>query len=133
MYKTIYKLQKFDQKMLILCIIFIISDTRADIYYKSFILHLNRTQTSEAHFFFMKVFSRIDFAIYKYKPWRIYSEIFRRVLVHQQLFICRKKLKVLSDFSWCMHRISIKWTWLSYLIGWMLNLLIFLKQLNRAQ
>ena len=57
--------KKFYQKMLFLCIIFIISDTRADIYYKSFILHLNRTQTSEAHFFFMKVFSRIDFPIYK--------------------------------------------------------------------
>ena len=115
--------KKFYQKMLFLCIIFIISDTRADIYYKSFILHLNRTQTSEAHFSYIQI----------YEPWRIYSEIIRRVLVHQQLFICRKKLKVLSDFSWCMHRISIKWTWLSYLIGWMLNLLIFLKQLNRAQ
>ena len=73
MYKTIYKLQKFDQKMLILCIIFIISDTRADIYYKSFILHINRTQTSEAHFFFMKVFSRIDFPIYKYTNHEEYT------------------------------------------------------------
>lgn len=73
MYKTIYKLQKFYQKMLFLCIIFIISDTRADIYYKSFILHLNRTQTSEAHFFFMKVFSRIDFPIYKYTNHEEYT------------------------------------------------------------
>ena len=73
MYKTIYKLQKFYQKMLFLCIIFIISDTRADIYYKSFILHLNRTQTSEAHFFFMKVFSRIDFPIYKYMNHEEYT------------------------------------------------------------
>ena len=73
MYKTIYKLQKFDQKMLILCIIFIISDTRADIYYKSFILHINRTQTSEAHFSFMKVFSRIDFPIYKYMNHEEYT------------------------------------------------------------
>ena len=73
MYKTIYKLQKFYQKMLFLCIIFIISDTRADIYYKSFISHLNRKQTSEAHFFFIKVFSRIDFPIYKYTNHEEYT------------------------------------------------------------
>ena len=59
--------KKFYQKMLFLCIIFIISDTRDDIYYKSFTFYPNRTQTSKAHFFSMKVFSRIDFTTCKYK------------------------------------------------------------------
>ena len=55
---------------MLLCII---GDTRDDIYYKSFTFYPNRTQTSKAHFFSMKVFGRIDFTTCKYKNHEEYT------------------------------------------------------------